>query len=187
MTVNLLKAIITAVEQSGYEVHATVCDMGGSNYSLINQLKINEDNNSFDNPVDPTRNIHVFADVPHLLKLIRNHFLDHGFHSADSNETILCDSVRELIAVDKGNMKLAHKLTHQHVSVRGYKRQKVSFAVQLLSNTVSQALCFLGERGEIKSAGWLLTAQFIKLVNDWFDIMNSSLRIDPSGKRNAFR
>ncbi|KAK3884359.1 hypothetical protein Pcinc_011370 [Petrolisthes cinctipes] len=59
-------------------------------------------------------------------------------------------------------MKLAHKLTHQHVSVRGYKRQKVSFAVQLLSNTVSQALCFLGERGEIKSAGWLLTAQFIR-------------------------
>lgn len=186
MTDHLLKAIITAVEQIGYEVHATVCDMGGSNYSLINQLKISEENNSFDNPVDPSRKINVFADVPHLVKLIRNHFLDHGFHSADGEETITCDSVRELIAVDQGKMRLAHKLTNQHVSVKGYKRQKVTFAVQLLSNTVSKALRFLGERGEIKSAGWLLTAKFIKLVNDWFDVMNSCLRFDPSGKRNAF-
>lgn len=52
-------------------------------------------------------------------------------------------TVRELIAVDQGKMRLAHKLTNQHVSVRGYKRQKVSFAVQLLSDTVSKALLFL--------------------------------------------
>ena len=186
MTVNLLTTIITAIEKSGYEVHATVCDMGGSNYSLLNQMKISEEKNNFDNPVDPNRKIHVFADVPHLIKLIRNHFLDHGFHTADGQEAIKCDSVRDLIATDKGEMKLAHKLTSEHVFVAGFKRQKVSLAVQLLSDTVSKALCFLGEKGEIKSDGWLLAAHFIKLVNDWFDIFNSCLRVDPSGKRNAF-
>lgn len=60
-------------------------------------------------------------------------------------------------------------------------------AVKLLSDTVFRALCFLGERGEIKSDGWLLAAHLIKVVNDWFDIFNSCLRVDPSGKRNAFR
>lgn len=85
-----------------------------------------------------------------------------------------------------GNMKLAHNLTNKHVSVRGFKKQKVSLAVQLLSNTVSKALSFLGERGEIQSAGWLLTAQFIRFVNNWFDIINSCHRLDPSGIWSAF-
>lgn len=78
MTLNLLKAIITAVEQSDYVVHFTVCEMGGSNYS----------NYSFDKFVDACRKMYVFADVPHLVKLLRNHFLDHGCHSADGNETM---------------------------------------------------------------------------------------------------
>lgn len=53
---------------------------------------------------------------------------------------------------------------------QGVQRQKVSLVVQLHFNTISKALCFLGERGKIKSDGWLVIAQFIKLVSDWFGI-----------------
>lgn len=70
MTEDLLRKFITSVEESGYEVHATVCDMGGTNYSLLNKLGINEVQNSFTNPYDPNRNVHVFADAPHLIKLV---------------------------------------------------------------------------------------------------------------------
>ena len=33
----------------------------------------------FVHPVDPSRRVYIFADVPHMLKLLRNHFLDDGF------------------------------------------------------------------------------------------------------------
>lgn len=60
--------------------------MGGSNYSLLNKIGISEDQNTFSNPIDQNRKIHVFADVPCLLK--RDDFLDHGFHTVDKEKII---------------------------------------------------------------------------------------------------
>ena len=35
---------------------------------------------SFQNPSDPSREIFVFHDVPHLLKLLQNHIIDEGIN-----------------------------------------------------------------------------------------------------------
>lgn len=43
------------------------------------EIGISDTNNLFYNPYDETRQIFIFADFPHLLKLARNHFLDKGF------------------------------------------------------------------------------------------------------------
>lgn len=67
MTHDLLQKIILAVEESGYEVHATVCDMGSWNSKMINDIGISEDHNSFKNSFDKNRFIRVFFDVPHLI------------------------------------------------------------------------------------------------------------------------
>lgn len=186
ITPDLLMEIIKAVEQSGFEVHATVCDMGSSNYSLLNKLGISKDVNTFLNPCDNSRKVHVFLDAPHLLKLVRNHFLDSGFQTNNDNH-INCEPIRELMLVDNGNLKLAPKLKSQHLSVKGTERQRVKFAVQLLSGTVAKALTFLGNHGDIKSKNWSQTADFIRLINDWFDIFNSSIKIDCAGKRHSFQ
>ena len=53
--------------------------------------------------------------------------------------------------------------------------------------TVSNSLQFLGGKGLRRSKDWLITAQFVKLVNDWFDIFNSSVYKDSAGKRNSFQ
>lgn len=89
--------------------------------------------------------------------------------------------------IDNGNLKLASKLTEQHVTVKGQQRQRVNFAAQLISGTVSKALKFLGEHGEIKIDNWLEASELIQLINDWFDIFNSSIKRDLSGKINAFQ
>ena len=44
----------------------------------------------------------------------------------------------------------------------------------------------LGEKGLLKSKNWKVTAEFILLVNDWFDLMNSSNMIGDVKSRNAF-
>jgi len=78
MTEKTLSNIICNVEAIGIEIWAVTCDVGPSNQALFNCLGINTAVTSFPNPADASREIFAFFDVPHLLKLIRNHVLDTG-------------------------------------------------------------------------------------------------------------
>lgn len=78
MTTEILIKIIACIHEVGFEVVALVSDMGSTNIGLWKSLNITPSSPSFINPVT-LKNIYVFADVPHLLKLIRNHFIDRGF------------------------------------------------------------------------------------------------------------
>lgn len=124
MTKEILTDIICQLEGSGFQVVATVSDLGGSNRKLWRDLKISTKLNcSFPNPNDSTREIFVFSDAPHLLKLHRNHFLDHGFNLNGLN--ISSEPIHELLrASSSSDTKLAYKLTPLHLSVRGTQRQK---------------------------------------------------------------
>lgn len=75
MTKELLYNIIIELYTNGYNVLAIVCDMGPTNMGLWRDLGISLTNTAFKNPMNDM-NVYVFADVPHLLKLARNHFLD---------------------------------------------------------------------------------------------------------------
>ncbi|CAI6376209.1 unnamed protein product [Macrosiphum euphorbiae] len=75
MTKELLNNIIQALHENGFNVIAIVSDMGSSNVGLWRDMGISITNTSFKHPMT-NRNVHVFADVPHMLKLARNHFLD---------------------------------------------------------------------------------------------------------------
>lgn len=75
MTKELLLDIIKELHNIGYDTIAIVNDMGPANMGLWKNLNISLTNTSFEHPCTQ-RKIHVFADVPHLMKLIRNHLLD---------------------------------------------------------------------------------------------------------------
>lgn len=75
MTQNVLFEILINLHEAKYNVIAMVSDMGSTNIGLWRALNISTDNVAFCHPVT-TKNIYVFADVPHLLKLARNHFID---------------------------------------------------------------------------------------------------------------
>jgi hypothetical protein len=62
----------------------------------------------------------VFADVPHLLKLIRNHFIDQGF--TIDGKYINKAGIEELIAASSDDTKIVHKVKDYHLSIRGGKR-----------------------------------------------------------------
>lgn len=168
----ILKEIIRNVQDCGFLVVAIVSDMGGGNRSLWKQLGINPNNTSFPNPSDSNKKIFVFADVPHLLKLARNHFLDKGFVTKSGGEVDKI-FVQQLLEKSVHDLKLAPKLTHHHLEVKGSGRQKVKTAAQLLSNSVSQALGYLMENN-LGRGDSIATTIFCKIFNDWFDVMNSS-------------
>lgn len=75
MTKDLLLNIIKELYNVGYETIAMVNDMGPKNMCLWRDLNISIGNTSFEHSCSK-RQIHVFADVPHLVKLTRNHLLD---------------------------------------------------------------------------------------------------------------
>uniref|UniRef100_T1IQE0 Transposable element P transposase n=1 Tax=Strigamia maritima TaxID=126957 RepID=T1IQE0_STRMM len=82
MTGELLTEIIKEIQKIGFTVIAIVSNMGGKNNKVWNDLNVNVNKTYFKNP-DCERNIWVFCDVPHLLKLMRNHLVDEGLRLAD--------------------------------------------------------------------------------------------------------
>jgi len=76
--------------------------------------------------------IYFFADVPHLLKLARNNLLDSGFTINDNHINKTC--LEELLTLNAGEFKIAHKLSQAHLDVKGSQRQNVKLA-QVFSYT----------------------------------------------------
>lgn len=164
MTEEILFKIITSVENAGFRVAAMVCDLGGSNRGLLKALNITVVQPFFKNPANPQKKIYVVADVPHLLKLVRNHFVDNGFvvNSKEINKNV----IEELITRtnDVSDLSIAFKISAENLNVKAAKRQKVTLAAKLFSHTVSRAIFRCGSLGELKSSNWLECSDFFKLV-----------------------
>ena len=185
LTKNLLYELISQVESAGFSVVGMVCDMGPTNARLWNSLGINMDNTSFCNPFDNGRDVFVFADAPHIIKLFRNHFLDRMFKLSDGRYAH-SGPVREIIQKSRSDLRPAHKLSGKHINVLGTQRMNVKLAVQLLSETTSKCLEYFGNRGLLEDKHWKDTSEFIDLVDKWFDVFNSRVPLDTKPSRNAY-
>ena len=79
---------ICETESAGAYVYAISSDLGGTNQGLHTQLGITPEKPYFENPVDKTRNCHVFMDEPHLVKNGRSNLMDNacimpnGYHAS---------------------------------------------------------------------------------------------------------
>ncbi|GBM35505.1 Transposable element P transposase [Araneus ventricosus] len=165
MTKHLLYEIIKKIEEKGLIVKAIVSDLAGS-------WKLPQKTIFFIHPLN-CRKTWAFADPPHYLKLLRNHFLDTGLVLKDG--TVLTKNIfEEVFKKDRGEYKLCLKLKPNLLTVRGNERQKVSPAKTLFSATTAKALLLL--------TGNQRAAEFFELVVSFFDIMNSS-KLHPPGNK----
>lgn len=160
---------------------AIVSDCGGGNVGLWKKLDIScsrsEINNSFKHPITGN-NVYVFADAPHMLKLLRNWFIDFGF--VLSNGKILKkDKVYELLHKTNTEISPNFKLSELHFDCSKTERMKVSLAAELFSHTTATCLKRYFPNDEEASS----LADFIDLVNKWFDVMNSYTVVGPWYKR----
>lgn len=160
---SLIFSTIEELHRINYEVRVLVTDMGPDNQGLLKELGVTKEEPWFINPCDGER-VYVFADVPHLVKLIRNHFLDKDFTIGDKivNKAPLIELYEK---TSKFDLKIAHKLTEEHLKVRHAKRQKVRLAAQVFSHTNSQAITRLGALGIAKSENWIECSDLLKTVS----------------------
>lgn len=167
VTKDTLMNVIGRLKETGFTVKACVSDMGGGNVGLWKQLEINAQQTFFTTPTD--EKVYMFADAPHVLKLVRNWFLDTGFSLSDGR-SVSKDPVAQLIQLEATQeLRICHKVSEKHLTVQKVQRQNVRMACELLSHTTATAL--LHHLGETELAQ--NTSYFIGLVNKWFDIMNS--------------
>ncbi len=171
MSKNLVDEIISKLEMSGLQILALVFDL--ENSKLISELGLTSERYSFANPAAPERQVFAFPNVPHLLKLFRNHLLDHRCEFQDSQGNYFPLGKKDLESVLAKTSSTDFKLSSKLIHCQGSARHKVRTAAQLLSLTTSKALANIG--GET----FLVQAEAIRTVNDWFDVMNSNKAHDP--------
>lgn len=168
MTKDILFSIIERLDQIGFNVVCCVSDCGGGNIGLWKSLDV-----TFEQPIFSSSNgkeIVYIPDAPHILKLIRNWLLDTGFQFQD--QQINKNPLENLIKKTATELSVCHKLTEEHLTCEGPQRQKVRLASQLMSHTTATALLHYKpiDNTELLND----TANFIELVNNWFDLSNVS-------------
>lgn len=169
MTASLLDEVIMELNKINYDVVACVSDCGGGNMGLWKELNITIEKTYWLHPITKEK-IFVFADIPHMLKLTRNWFLDYGFILEDQ-KLIKKAPVEFLISQRKTEISSCHKLTSLHITCERSQRQNVTLAAQLMSHTTATALkrYLPGSNKELaRNVG-----DFFDLISKWFDIMNS--------------
>ena len=182
---DLIKKVINLMGEKKIHVRAVVSDMGAANRAMWACVGIgaNRSNitNSIPHPFFSDQRLCFLADIPHLLKNIRNCLLSNTIslpndviaNNALPSDFVSIEPVRQLVKLqDNSSLKLAPCLTANHVLPGTYEKMKVSIAAQVLSHTTASAIRFLVEHGSFEKS-CLPTAWFLDLVNNWFDVCNS--------------
>ncbi|KAK3924597.1 Transposable element P transposase [Frankliniella fusca] len=172
--------VVQKCEIAGIKIVALVCDGSGVNRSFFQMHlpKTELPNGLICDTVNlcaPERTLHFISDVPHLLKTIRNSFSKSGVHPkckrklTKGGQLIAWKTIERLFLEDHENTwRASYKLNPQNVYLNSYSCMKVSYAAQVMSNTVAM---------DLKEREWPNTSEtieFIKQVNDWFDLMNGA-------------
>ena len=138
---------------------------------------------SFDHPAIPGDKIYVILDICHMLKLARNAFADMQVFVTPGGEKISWEYIRELQrAQQKDILHLGNKLKAKHVQWQNHK-MKVSVAAQTLSHSVYAAITFLRNLKLKEFRDSKPTSDFILLMNNLFDIMNSKSKFGKNYKK----
>lgn len=136
MTIDVLSSIISKLFDAGFTVVGIVSDLCTSNVKVWSQLNIGHDQNCcFPHPSNSLLNVYVFGDVPHLIKLLRNHILDQGFWV--KNTLINRDCFENLLQLSSSELTIAYKINRYHLDLKGSESQK--------SNSVAKSIRFCGE------------------------------------------
>jgi len=182
---NITKAvlcdIIDKLDEIGFKVICCVTNCGIKNVRLWNQLKITYTNPTFFTPSG--RKIVYIPDSSHLLELTRNWFLGTGFclNGAEMNKKPL-----EAL-ITKAPSEVCHcvKLKEEHLTCdEGPQQKNIKLAKELLSHSTATSLLHCGPIEDFQLLH--TTADFIKLISNWFDLVNVSQKHDSNEYNSPF-
>ncbi|GBP73926.1 Transposable element P transposase [Eumeta japonica] len=129
--------------------------------------------------------IHIIFDAPHLMQLVCNNFMKYDVQFHDDSVAKL-EHIVQFYNKDKTKtLRLAPKLTDKHISPANFEEMEVFFATQLLSRSVATGISSYVSFNVIEKSG-NDTAQFVLMMNDLFDVLNSSIHHHSYRYKRAF-
>lgn len=159
---NLITDVITAINEAGFKVRATVSDQGKTNVAAINNLlkitnqkivSAGEVNTYVGYVVNNVEVLHIY-DPPHLLKCVRNNLLtkDVTFLKDGKKYRASWSYIVNLYELDKKNelleLRALPKLTDMHIYADKMKKMKVSSAAQIFSQRVASTMKLMCNHGK---------------------------------------
>lgn len=172
----------------GALVRVIICDQGSGNCKAFSELGIAVTKPFF---MYGDRKIYAMYDTPHLFKSIRNALINNNFICPEG--IVSWDVIRDLSDMDRKSSatRACLKLTDKHINPGHFDKMKVRYAVQILSNSVADAITTVWENNlfvKPKShQNAPSTASFIKKMNDLFDCLNSNcVSSSPTSFKTAF-
>ena len=184
--VDIVLNIVACCREIGLTVVSVTSDMGSPNRAMWKKLGIMctaqlNIVHKFCHPLDSDNEICVLADVPHLLKNVRNHFVKDIIVIPDEiviqfnlpTNTVSVEHVRTLLEYQNTkDLKPAPGLNEQHLEPSHFDKMKVSLALNVFNKAVSAGLKLLVENNYLEKNA-LTTAWFIDFISTWFTIMSS--------------
>ena len=169
---DLTMQAVDKLTEVGLNVKVIICDQGSNNRSFLEtQLKV-----SVEKPyiTYADRKIHIIYDPPHLLKNIRNNLKKHNF--LHNNVTIDWWHIVNFYNFDKGNdIRLAPKLSDDHITLPMFTKMRVKLAAQVLSHSVAAGISTLSRLSKLPPEA-KHTADFINFRDKLFNCFNSNSR-----------
>lgn len=155
---------IASITFDGYASNASMCKLLGADLkkdpSFLNQ-------NTGDK-------IAIFLDPSHAEKLVRGILADYKIIYDGENQQAEWEYFVELVKYSENNaFGITHKITKRHTDFKN-RKMHVRTAVELLSNSVSNALEYLMGIGVPQFQGAAPTIKFIRIFDKLFDVMNTS-------------
>lgn len=183
------KGIILKLEEMGLQVVAVITDNNALNRKMMSLFaKDPHLNIVYPHPADVSRPLFYVVDPVHLLKCIRNNWINQKnpgtcfYYPEMSSSGVMPDgpprmkaasfeAVRKLYLSEKSSLvKVGYKLNAKAVNPTSMERQKVPLVLDVFNPFVSSALETRGTALNISQS--TSTARFIDIVVTWWKIVN---------------
>ncbi|XP_070377578.1 uncharacterized protein [Dermacentor albipictus] len=181
----VLHSIINELEKTGLRFIAVITDNNSINRKTMSLFGLSSKvSSSYPHPSDATRPLFFVIDPVHLLKCIRNNWINQKNHGTcmffpslmnlNSNPKIITVSfktLRDLHLKEEDHLiKAAPTLSVKALNPSNMERQNVKLALKVFSLSTIAALETCGQRYALQHAAG--TAEFLKVVETWWRIVN---------------
>lgn len=171
----LVREIIEAIAVCDVRVMSLTFDGLSSNLTMCNLFGASfkrDDFRPYFTLPNGERRIFIILDPSHMIKLARNCIGNNKILIGSNNSKIRWSYFVRLEKYRELGFKHSHKLNKTHIQ---YQRSKmnVKIASQTLSNSVADSMEYLKKHNHQGFAKCSATIEYIRCINDLFDIMNT--------------
>ncbi len=182
--------IIGKLTDIGFHVISSTCDMGPKNRGLAKELGVTKERPFVEHPDHPGKPVFWHYDVPHLLKLLRLHFLNSGFKLRSGTVINKAMLLQVHSAIQDNDITAGHHLTEADIHVRRQDLQSVKKAVKVMSWRTASVIRLLAPSIAPDPEDYnamIVLSNFIAHVDRWFDVSNSQSKFDRKEMRCGLR